>query len=100
MIRIPLCARQTPEKPQYTGGSWHVEGMMNEAIISTGIYYYDEENITESALAFRSAVSQPGVWQDDSRAAVQVYGINRYVATRLQAQPCPFANTIPSGTSH
>ncbi|GJE90782.1 DUF4246 domain-containing protein [Phanerochaete sordida] len=49
----------TPEKPEYAGGSWHVEGMVNEAIVSTGIYYYDEENITESSLAFRMAVSAP-----------------------------------------
>lgn len=33
--------------------------MINEAIVSTGIYYYDEENITESRLAFRAAVDDP-----------------------------------------
>ena len=33
--------------------------MVNEAIVSTGIYYYDQENITESALAFRMAVAAP-----------------------------------------
>ncbi|KAK6342339.1 hypothetical protein TWF718_007741 [Orbilia javanica] len=43
----------TPEKPEYSGGSWHVEAMMNERIISTGIYYYAQENITESELEFR-----------------------------------------------
>ncbi|KAF3927982.1 hypothetical protein ABW20_dc0110083 [Dactylellina cionopaga] len=43
----------TPETPIYSGGSWHVEAMMNERIISTGIYYYAQENITDSALAFR-----------------------------------------------
>ena len=30
----------TPEKPRYEGGSWHVEGMMNERIVASGIYYY------------------------------------------------------------
>ncbi|CAE6506760.1 unnamed protein product [Rhizoctonia solani] len=49
----------TPENPKYTGGSWHVEGMKNEAIAVSGIYYYDEENITESRLAFRTAVNAP-----------------------------------------
>ncbi|KAJ7145794.1 hypothetical protein C8R44DRAFT_755899 [Mycena epipterygia] len=49
----------TPEKPEYPGGSWHVEGMLNESIVASGIYYYDEENITESKLAFRVAVGQP-----------------------------------------
>ncbi|KAJ7482202.1 hypothetical protein B0H11DRAFT_2173252 [Mycena galericulata] len=45
----------TPEQPEYLGGSWHVEGMLNEFIVASGIYYYDEENITESELAFRVA---------------------------------------------
>ncbi|KAH8919819.1 hypothetical protein BT69DRAFT_1299897 [Atractiella rhizophila] len=48
----------TPEKPTYDGGKWHVEGMRNEAIVSTGIYYYEEENITESKLSFRRAVDE------------------------------------------
>ena len=26
-------------KPDYPGGSWHVEGMLNERIVATGIYY-------------------------------------------------------------
>ncbi|KAG8912587.1 hypothetical protein FRC00_004197, partial [Tulasnella sp. 408] len=44
----------TPEKPVYPGGSWHVEGMANERIIASGIYYYDSENIGESELSFRA----------------------------------------------
>ncbi|KAG9022000.1 hypothetical protein FS837_006801 [Tulasnella sp. UAMH 9824] len=47
----------TPEKPEYPGGSWHVEGMANEHIVASGIYYYDCENITDSQLAFRVAVN-------------------------------------------
>ncbi|KAF7968074.1 hypothetical protein HWV62_32065 [Athelia sp. TMB] len=43
----------TPEKPEYSGGSWHVEGQLNEHICATALYYYDCENITESRLAFR-----------------------------------------------
>ncbi|KAL2813176.1 hypothetical protein BDW59DRAFT_34953 [Aspergillus cavernicola] len=43
----------TPEKPEYNGGSWHVEGALNEHICATAIYYYDSENITDSSLAFR-----------------------------------------------
>ncbi|EPS41928.1 hypothetical protein H072_4132 [Dactylellina haptotyla CBS 200.50] len=46
----------TPETPEYEGGSWHVEAMMNERIISTGIYYYDQENITDSFLSFRRTI--------------------------------------------
>lgn len=43
----------TPEKSQYKGGSWHLEGMMNEHIVATAIYYYDCKNVTESRLAYR-----------------------------------------------
>ncbi|KAK6518783.1 hypothetical protein TWF506_005918 [Arthrobotrys conoides] len=46
----------TPEQPKYEGGTWHVEAMMNERIISTGIYYYAQENITDSELAFRRTI--------------------------------------------
>ncbi|KDR70090.1 hypothetical protein GALMADRAFT_1351644 [Galerina marginata CBS 339.88] len=43
----------TPEKPEYSGGSWHVEGQMNEHIVATSLYYYSCENITTSTLSFR-----------------------------------------------
>ncbi|KAF8465067.1 hypothetical protein BDZ91DRAFT_681804 [Kalaharituber pfeilii] len=43
----------TPEKPEYKGGTWHVEGMMNEHICASTIYYYDFDNIAESRLSFR-----------------------------------------------
>lgn len=46
----------TPENPSYDGGSWHVEGALNEHICATALYYYDQENITESSLAFRQSV--------------------------------------------
>ncbi|KAL5529747.1 hypothetical protein ACEPAG_5732 [Sanghuangporus baumii] len=51
----------TPEKPEYKGGSWHIEGMANERIVASGIYYYDQENITGSELAFRIAVDEPEI---------------------------------------
>jgi hypothetical protein len=70
---------QAPEKPVYAGGTWHVEGMINEAIVSTGIYYYDEDNITPSKLAFRAAVDGPGYQQGDDFATRAIYGIDRWV---------------------
>ncbi|KAF2269107.1 hypothetical protein CC78DRAFT_557965 [Lojkania enalia] len=45
----------TPEEPEYDGGSWHVEGSLNEHICATAIYYYDSENVTDSHLAFRQS---------------------------------------------
>ncbi|WP_343242098.1 DUF4246 domain-containing protein [Streptomyces sp. SID9727] len=65
----------TPEKPEYAGGSWHVEGMLNERIVSTGIYYWDSENITESRLAFRTAVDEPEYEQSDDDGVREVYGL-------------------------
>lgn len=44
----------TPEKPAYAGGSWHLEGQLNERIAATALYYYDCDNITESRLSFRT----------------------------------------------
>ncbi|KAL2877186.1 hypothetical protein SGCOL_007581 [Colletotrichum sp. CLE4] len=44
----------TPEQPSYNGGSWHVEGQLNEHICATALFYYDSANITESQLAFRA----------------------------------------------
>ncbi|KAJ5812713.1 hypothetical protein N7447_009736 [Penicillium robsamsonii] len=43
----------TPSKPDYEGGTWHIEGQLNERICATAIYYYDNQNITESSLSFR-----------------------------------------------
>ncbi|KAH6891808.1 hypothetical protein BKA70DRAFT_1571941 [Coprinopsis sp. MPI-PUGE-AT-0042] len=60
----------TPEKPEYEGGTWHVEGKLvskscprsitickpissNERIVATALYYYSSDNITSSSLAFR-----------------------------------------------
>ncbi|KAL4860838.1 hypothetical protein BDV12DRAFT_87738 [Aspergillus spectabilis] len=43
----------TPEQPHYDGGSWHIEGQLNERICATAIYYYDSQNITDNTLSFR-----------------------------------------------
>ncbi|MGW6867879.1 DUF4246 domain-containing protein [Streptomyces sp. NPDC054901] len=65
----------TPEKPEYAGGSWHVEGMLNERIVSTGIYYWDSENVTESRLGFRAALDDPNYEQNDDNGLREVYGL-------------------------
>ncbi|MEU3889132.1 DUF4246 domain-containing protein [Streptomyces sp. NPDC029041] len=65
----------TPGKPEYPGGSWHVEGMLNERIVSTGIYYWDSENITESQLGFRAALDDPDYQQNDDNGLREVYGL-------------------------
>ncbi|MEV0322396.1 DUF4246 domain-containing protein [Streptomyces sp. NPDC050658] len=65
----------TPDSPEYAGGSWHVEGMLNERIVSTGIYYWDNENITESTLSFRAALDDPSYEQNDDNGLREVYGL-------------------------
>jgi hypothetical protein len=65
----------TPEKPKYGGGTWHVEGIDQERIVATGIYYYDMDNITESKLTFRHSVEEPGYEQNDNRGVQEVYGL-------------------------
>ncbi|MCB5181919.1 DUF4246 domain-containing protein [Streptomyces antimicrobicus] len=65
----------TPDKPEYAGGSWHVEGMLNERIVSTGIFYWDSENITESRLGFRAALDDPDYEQNDDDGMREVYGL-------------------------
>ena len=61
-----------PDNPRYEGGSWHVEGMANEQIVATGIYYYQSENIAESRLAFRQGLG------DDMRGSDWPYEQNDY----------------------
>lgn len=54
----------TPEKPTYDGGSWHVEGQLNEHICASALYYYDSENITDSRLAFRACADGENLSED------------------------------------
>ncbi|TBU59748.1 hypothetical protein BD310DRAFT_976300 [Dichomitus squalens] len=71
----------TPDNPKYAGGSWHVEGMANENIVATGLYYYACENITESRLDFRTAVGSHyrGIWleyqQSDDQGYTAAFGL-------------------------
>ncbi|THW89927.1 hypothetical protein D6D15_04929 [Aureobasidium pullulans] len=43
----------SPDDPEWEGGSWHVEGLSNEHIVATAIYYFSNTNITPSHLKFR-----------------------------------------------
>ncbi|KAF8601424.1 hypothetical protein BDV93DRAFT_510136 [Ceratobasidium sp. AG-I] len=77
----------TPETPEYSGGSWHIEGMSNESIAISGIYYYDQENISESRLSFRVAVSEPEKYdQNDSKGCLATWGLDRNQP--LSDDPC------------
>jgi hypothetical protein len=66
----------TPEKPEYAGGTWHIEGMENESIVATGLYYYKIENIADSTLHFRTHIHDPELEQSDFTGAEYVYGLS------------------------
>ncbi|KAF1845864.1 uncharacterized protein K460DRAFT_406097 [Cucurbitaria berberidis CBS 394.84] len=74
----------TPEKPSYEGGSWHVEGQLNEHIVATALYYYDNENITDSHLSFRTKVDSEELEeslsyeQGDYKGIEKTFGIINY----------------------
>jgi Protein of unknown function (DUF4246) len=68
----------TPSKPSYPGGTWHVEGQLNEHICASALYYYDCENITESRLSFRSLMEVPD--SDNSANDKEHYGQNQHQA--------------------
>lgn len=65
----------TPENPRYEGGTWHVEGMANENIVASGIYYYHTENISDSRLNFRIQVQEPGYEQSDDNGVRHMYDL-------------------------
>ncbi|KIO15829.1 hypothetical protein M407DRAFT_235401 [Tulasnella calospora MUT 4182] len=90
--------------------------MANERIVASGIYYYDSENITESQLAFRMAVTsfnlpyeqsdgkaiekiwvaiEPGLWcgQDHPKAM-------HCIPNDYQHQVSPFALVDPTKSGH
>jgi len=54
-----------------------VEGMRNESIVASGIYYYTSKNLTQSKLAFRQAVREPSYEQNDNKGVRTVYLANK-----------------------
>lgn len=57
------------------GGTWHVEGIDQERIVATGIYYLETDNITESKLHFRQSIKDPDYEQNDDRGVLAIYGM-------------------------
>ncbi|KAI8935769.1 hypothetical protein NX059_007289 [Plenodomus lindquistii] len=72
----------TPEQSEYNGGSWHIEGQLNEHIVATALYYYDNDNITDSELSFRTKVDAEGFTEDlgyeqgDYEGIEKIFGIH------------------------
>lgn len=72
----------TPEKPTYNGGSWHIEGQMNEHICATALYYYDNENITESRLMFRTTANREDLRNEIAYDDTHYFFLDRMFALR------------------
>ncbi|KAE8133533.1 hypothetical protein BDV38DRAFT_296043 [Aspergillus pseudotamarii] len=54
----------TPESTSYPGEDWHTDGLLNEHIVGTAVYFFDMENVTGSRLSFRQEIEMnPGVYQ-------------------------------------
>ncbi|KAJ8073725.1 hypothetical protein AAF712_003212 [Marasmius tenuissimus] len=69
-------------KTYYDGGTWHIEGQLNEHICASAIYYYDQSNITESRLAFRQLTKGQDIEemeydQDDYGGLEELFGIEQ-----------------------
>ncbi|KAK1476707.1 hypothetical protein CABS01_15242 [Colletotrichum abscissum] len=75
----------TPEKPTYDGGSWHIEGQLNEHIAATALYYYDNENITDSHLAFRTVADREQLMGELNYEQGDFHTINRTLAITSHA---------------
>ena len=68
----------TPDNPIYKGGSWHVEGLANEHIIASALYYYNSDNISPSYLGFREGVDRDELndyEQNRFNPILEMYGI-------------------------
>ena len=72
----------TPEKPEYGGGTWHVEGQLNEHICATALFYYDSDNITDCHLDFRHLANREdltvelGYEQDDRDSIKRIFDLD------------------------
>jgi hypothetical protein len=78
----------TPDKPTYEGGTWHVEGALNEHICATALYYYDQQNVTDSELAFRQSIGIQELMgkppQNEHDAVEMLYGVQNESSPPVQ----------------
>ncbi|KDE04620.1 hypothetical protein MVLG_04999 [Microbotryum lychnidis-dioicae p1A1 Lamole] len=84
----------TPAQPTYDGGEWRVVGLRTECVVATALYCYDEENVTESSLAFRSTFDESGLphprSEEHEYALASIFGIEE-ASTTVQ-----LLNSVPT----
>lgn len=62
-----------PVNSAFNGGDWHVEGMTNEAIVATAIYYFSNDNVEGGTINFRQSIAAPSYDQSERRAIKHAY---------------------------
>ncbi|KAJ3066977.1 hypothetical protein HDU98_009779 [Podochytrium sp. JEL0797] len=85
----------TDSQPEYKGSDvYHVEGLAQEAIAATGIYYLHVENITESRLTYRQQFEVPYQAIDNPPLAERVFGVRQHTSktAHIVAQTTAIAN--------
>ncbi|KAL0064461.1 hypothetical protein AAF712_008625 [Marasmius tenuissimus] len=70
-------------KTSYEGGTWHIEGQLNEHIRASAIYYHDQLNVTKSRLVFRQLTNgrmleEMNYPQDDYEGIEQLFGFKHH----------------------
>ncbi|KAH0493357.1 hypothetical protein TgHK011_000031 [Trichoderma gracile] len=65
---------------EFEGGSWHTEGMLNERICATALFYYDSENITDCHLDFRTPADREELVVNLDYAQSEHFSIERTFA--------------------
>ncbi|KAJ6579479.1 hypothetical protein DFH09DRAFT_1275846 [Mycena vulgaris] len=95
----------TVDNPEYKGDSWHVEGILNEYIVASGIYQYYEDNISESRLTFHVTTGSPVYHEQDEILIVakiwgQLLRVLGVPSRGLQHRVAPFRLADPTKPGH
>ncbi|KAL6695078.1 hypothetical protein J3F84DRAFT_38399 [Trichoderma pleuroticola] len=51
----------TPENPEYLCDSWETDGLLNEHIVSTALFCYDSDNVTDGYMYFDTVIDWPSL---------------------------------------
>jgi len=89
----------TPDKPRYGGGSWHIEGLPEEAIIASAIYYLSNDNVAVPSLEFRTKIGDVGYYQDRHEDIENIYGIELHVNERGNTDAGPLNQHLGACTT-
>lgn len=80
IVKVGNIVLSPGENTVYKGGSWHLEGLPQEHIACTAIYYLDMDNLTDSFLEFKKPViisETPDYQQNDRKYTTHHYGIEK-----------------------